>query len=186
MDTARFDDLTRTLADGLNRRRFLAGLGALAAGLLGIEATAAATTCPPGQVLAAGKRCLCKRTGRPPVHGACPCPAGLTDTGDGLGCVECHADADCPEQRTGKVEVCRSGSCVRWCDTIGCGDCRNCGMTTDGPLCFDVGVISCQVPCTSSADCGGDPCFTTEFDQGNTDCVPAGESRCGAILACTP
>jgi hypothetical protein len=63
VDTARFDDHTRSLADGMNRRRFLAGLGALTVSLVGAGTAAAGKTCPPGQVLAARKRCVCKLTG---------------------------------------------------------------------------------------------------------------------------
>jgi uncharacterized protein YndB with AHSA1/START domain len=75
MDGARFDRLTRALAQvGPTRRRLVAGLLG-AAGVVGWKRTAEAA-CPPETVQASRGRCVCKTTGRPPVDGVCPCPNG--------------------------------------------------------------------------------------------------------------
>jgi hypothetical protein len=95
MDGARFDAFVRSLAGGGSRRGFVGGLLGLGAGLVGLRASDA-QTCPPGRIARSRFGCVCRLTGRPPVAGVCPCPRGQTDTGDGLGCLACRSDADCP------------------------------------------------------------------------------------------
>jgi uncharacterized protein YndB with AHSA1/START domain len=81
MDGARFDRLTRALAViGPSRRRLVAG--ALAAVGLGGGMRTVEAACPPGQVSRRGVGCICRRTGRPPVNGVCPCPDGRPPCGD--------------------------------------------------------------------------------------------------------
>jgi hypothetical protein len=173
MDTARFDVLARSFAGGLSRRRFLVGLGALAAGLLRVGTTAAATTCPSGQVLAAGKRCVCRLTGRPPGRGqGCPCPPGLTDTGDGLGCLACRA-ADCPAGPLNTTPTCADGACTYPCAT---------GYHTCGGACVsDADPNTCGDRCTPCPD--GGACAQTV--EGEYVCLPVGGDVCPPHIACS-
>ena len=94
MDGSAFDRLARSLVTERSRRGVVGGLLGLAAGLAGVGA-AGAQTCPPGRVRRRGVGCVCRRTGRPPVGGTCPCPRGQCDFGAGCVAAECCADADC-------------------------------------------------------------------------------------------
>jgi hypothetical protein len=154
VDGTRFDRLARSLAVGHSRRHVLGGLVSLAAALAGRTAVGAA--CPPGQVRKRD-RCLCKKTGRPPVDGACPCPRGQIDTGDGLGCLACRWNDDCTAPQTcgggGTVNVCgctpeaASTTCQGTCGT----QANNCGRSVDcGPCCIaDGGDCLTDVACCS-------------------------------------
>jgi hypothetical protein len=176
VDTTRFDNLTRSLAGGTSRRRLLAGLGALTAGLLGLRTTGSAATCPPGRVFRRGVGCVCRQTGRPPVKGICPCPRGQTDTGDGLGCLECRSPADCPAPANGQP-FCAAGACSFACDQgfhrcggvcasdadpATCGDrCAPCpapgicDQTVEGTFVCTGSALGCPTSpsCTSTTDC---------------------------------
>jgi hypothetical protein len=138
LDGTRFDALARHLATGKSRRSFVGGLLGLGAGLAGIASAGAA--CPPGQVSSRG-RCLCKATGRPPVGGACSCPAG-----------RCGLGATCP------VEGCAcppeaAWECLHTIDGVGqracCADrCRNCVGFRGEAL---------AICCADEAACNADP-----------------------------
>jgi hypothetical protein len=126
MDGRRFDRWARVLATQRSRRGFLATVLGLGAGLAGMRATGAAT-CLPGQVYRRGLGCICKATGRPPVNGACPCPAGTTSCP--AGCVDLRRDPTncgvcgrvCPTglECSGGQCVCTPTSCAGCCDTEG-------------------------------------------------------------------
>lgn len=121
MDGSRFDQIARAFASERSRRGVIGGLAGLAAGLLGAT-RAAAVTCPPGQYVGSANRCLCLKTGRPPVGGNCPCSGGLVSCG-GTCCLEgqlCEAGACCT-QFQGSCEtsaeccgdiVCIQGLCI--------------------------------------------------------------------------
>src|SRR5262245_19984952 len=96
MDGDRFDRWTRGVAGGVSRRRVLGGLLGLGAGLAG--GTVPRAACPPGQTA---------------VRGACPCPAGRTDTGDGRGCLACHAAAECGTDDACASYACVAGACAK-------------------------------------------------------------------------
>jgi hypothetical protein len=169
MDGSRFDTRARSLAGARSRRSFLGGVLGLGAGLAKMSAAGAA--CPPGQVSKRG-RCLCKLTGRPPVGGACPCPAGLTDTGDGLGCLACRVDADCLP--TG--DPCQAAHCVA-------GACRA-APVPGGAACVGTDGVCCTGTCCPAAcDCltsfNGTFCYSgrsplQNFCTDDEDCPIAG------------
>jgi hypothetical protein len=112
MDGSRFDQIARTFASQRSRRGVIGGLAGLAAGLIGAT-RAGAVTCPPGQYLGSANRCLCLKTGRPPVGGSCgSCSVGLINCGGN--CVDLNTDADncgvCSLQCS-EGQVCLSGTC---------------------------------------------------------------------------
>ena len=150
MDAHRFDDVTRTFAGGASRRGLLKGIAAaFAAAALGRAAIDnAAAACPPGSVSSRG-RCLCKRTGRPPVNGVCPCPSGQITCPDGIGCREgnCCADADCPAD-----QACFDNGCAPISPELG----EDCATATcrAGLLCVE---DRCVCPGTLSTDISSDP-----------------------------
>jgi hypothetical protein len=166
MDDRRFDQITRALSSGADRRRLLAGLaGGLAAAFGGRKATRAqdindcARFCtevlPPG-----------------PQRGRCNSQAAQ---GEGP-CIECGADADsvcvtadgavaCEFAACGTGRVCLAGACVGTgtctpgstnaaCSTTCSGTFNACRQTTEGVTVCVVG-ISCSsaVPCTASSQC---------------------------------
>jgi hypothetical protein len=192
MDGSRFDRFARSLVTGTSRRGVLGGLLGLGAGLAGLRAAEAAT-CPPGRVYRRGVGCVCRLTGRPPVGGVCPCPRGQTDTGDGLGCLECPSVKECPasdpcssvacDPSVGCVTTpvpdnapdgCAAGSvcCAgRGCTPLGtASDCTACGdgCADPTPLCNPT--LGC-VACLKSDHCG--PCQTCD----NGACVVDGSSE---------
>jgi hypothetical protein len=100
MDGTRFETLARSLAGKSSRRGFLGTVGCIAAlvsGLAGV--TPAGAACPPGQVLGARGRCLCRRTGRPAVGGVCGC------AGEGEAVTSSYP-ACCPGLMVGTGGVC--------------------------------------------------------------------------------
>lgn len=160
MDGSRFDDLTRTLAGGLNRRRLLKGMvGGVLGGFAGLAGRGATAACPPGQAAVSGNRCVCKSTGRPPgADGTCPCPSGLTNCG-----------GDC-------VDTGRSS-----------GHCGGCGQAC--PVGPNVSAISCVrgacmiVACSPGyADCDGDPSNGCETALGTVEACAA----CGDVCPTAP
>jgi hypothetical protein len=175
MDGSRFDDLARSLAGRKSRRGFLGGLLALGAGLAGIAPAGAA--CPPGRVSKQGQ-CVCKQTGRPPTNGACPCPAGQTDTGDGLGCLACRADADCEDGNPCTTTACRAGACRKaavvcppasdQCLVSVCrpkaGGCVE-EAVADGTACDDGDACTRTDACRAGVCVGSNPVSCTASDQ---------------------
>jgi hypothetical protein len=119
------------LRPGGNRRGVIAGLAAVAVALVGM-ATAAEAACPPGQVRAAGRRCVCRTTGRPPIEGACPCRSDADCApGTGLCCDGlcraccCPAGFDCLSGACclAPVFLCnQSGPDLLTVETCSCGD----------------------------------------------------------------
>jgi hypothetical protein len=143
MDGSLFDRIARSLATERSRRGVLGGLLGLGAGLVGVRATDAA--CPPGQVSRPRVGCVCRRTGRPPVGGVCPCPRGQTDTGDGQGCLECRGDDECGDACAG-AGPCVQGACTS-VPTLPEG-----ASCTDGRVCLD-GACRGNGTCTTSSTC---------------------------------
>lgn len=147
MDGARFDSLTRTMAGGGSRRRFLSAVACLVGGAAMTRAEAA---CPSGQYAGSGGRCLCKTSGRPPTAGGCPCGAGQT-----------NCNGDC-------VDTSR--------DTLNCGGCGNLCPSPDPcavPFCLGA---TCQLspaaagtPCRAATrSCEG----PSSCDGSSTTCPP--------------
>jgi hypothetical protein len=185
MDGSRFDDLARSLACGTSRRGVLAVLLGLGAGLAGVAAGAAA--CPPGQVSRRGQ-CLCKLTGRPPLNGACPCPDGQTDTGDGWGCLACRSVLECPSPRPDSCQgpaVCRpDGTCgiveVAHGQPGACLGGRVCCGGACTPLGTDADCAACGDACLGTGEsCGGGSV------AGQCGCTPdCSAGVCGAADGC--
>jgi hypothetical protein len=168
MDGSRFDALARSLAGGASRRGFVGRLLGLGAGLAGIRATAAA--CPPGRVSSRG-RCLCRRTGRPPTYGICPCPQGQTDTGDGRGCLACRADGDCDVSDGCTDHGCVNGACAT--TTQANGTCCPAGRCQGGAC---ASIVATLTECGGRCDCSAPECPGTP--------VPATLEVCGIEVTC--
>jgi hypothetical protein len=188
MDGHRFDDLTRTLARG-SRRRLLAGLaGTLLSGSLARgPVRSAAAACPAEQVFRPRVGCICRATGRPPVGGVCPCPAGKTYCPDG--CVDllrdgAHCgtcDLACPEA----TPICFVGTCVECTQALHCDD--------DGDPCTVAACVAgacLQTPVAvggaclgQSGICCGGACVDSTSDPAN--CGGCGVT-CGPNQSCLP
>jgi hypothetical protein len=203
MDGHRFDGFARSLVggpaltkEGVSRRGLLAGLGALAAGWAGLEPARAAKTCPQGQVLAAGKKCVCKTTGHPPVGGICPCPSGKKACAPGGSCVPnsaCCTDAECPAAKPfcvgGACAVCPSG--MEQCPDGSC--IPACGFGGQPTMSNSQCVCQCGIgPCYPSFVCDGPPDYcvcpggtdvcVTEVNPANWHCA----AFCPGNLVCGP
>ena len=204
MDGHRFDDLTRAVASGLDRRRLVKGLTAATLGgaltRLGVRDADAA--CPPEQVQTR-RGCVCPTTGRPPdpATGYCPCPTGLTrcdgrcvdtrrDTAHCGGC-----DVTCPVGPHVDRVVCRSGVCtIAACATgAPCGDacCEPSATCVSGTCqpCTPIG-FEPESACTESTVCcdGGRCVAFPSFIGEPSFCRPAdcrlGGEPCDPITAC--
>jgi hypothetical protein len=255
MDPQRFDDLTRTVAGGVSRRRLLAGAAAALGGALNRRPAAAAcaaygrpcaadgsccngstcqggvcrcparaavcntasgpacVACPPGQILGAGCRCLCKTTGQPPVGGVCPCPNGQTACGgacvdtasDAAHCGGCGADclAALPNTATAACQqgICRAASCaLGWADCDGdsangcetplgtiddCGACGDAcpGIPNGAPVCEAGACATACLPGFKRCAVGG-PCVPDESCCTPADCRAADAANCEAAPIC--
>lgn len=173
MDDQRFDRLTRTLARATSRRGLVKG--AVATALAGIagrrsladsEAAGCSNTCPPGQYLGSGCRCLCLSTGRAPIGNSCPCPSGTKDCGGGV-CAKCCAVTDCPASTPCTTWACAAGQCVSTpvtCTQLN-GPCAE-GVCNPATGCVAQPANQGQ----ACADSDGNPC-TNGTCQG-TSCVP--------------
>jgi hypothetical protein len=152
MDAHRFDAVTRALAGGTSRRGLLKGVAAaLTAAALGRAATGdVGAACPPGAISSRG-RCICKRTGRPPVNGVCPCPSGQIVCRDGIGCRQgnCCADADCPAG-----QICADNGCVSIPIVPELGEDCSTAACQDGLRCVEG---RCVCPGTLTTDVSSDP-----------------------------
>jgi hypothetical protein len=150
MDGTRFDQLTRTLAQGTSRRRVLQGLAGTVAGVIaGRRVAPVDAACPPGQVARRGV-CVCKTTGRPSAAEGCPCASGEGRC-DGV-CTK--TPCACLPSVCPKPGVCRKGTCCQPQTTCGAGQCglidNGCGKTLDCGLC-------CTPVCDGRV-CGDDGC----------------------------
>jgi hypothetical protein len=85
------------------------------------------------------------------VNGAFPCPSGLTDTGDGLGCLACRADADCASPNPCATNTCQVGTCS---STALCAK-ELCAQTVEGAFVCLAGGGTCpaHLLCATTADC---------------------------------
>lgn len=211
MDEARFDDLTRSLAEIASRRwivRRLASvaLGAVLAGL-GLEAAAAQEAarchklgkkCERGDKCCAGKckhsKCRCTG-GMKPCKGACIPDYECCDDGN------CQADETCFKGSC----VCRGGTCGGVCCPAGeaCvgGSCGSCPAGTQlcagnifscGPGCFCgtsvEGATACVTNVGSSCSCSTDADCTARLGK-PAICLPVG-GICGSCgdpnTSCVP
>jgi hypothetical protein len=136
MDGGRFDDLTRDMAAGLQRRGLLrAALGGLAACFVGVR----------GAVAQEGNGRGSERRDCPD---GCPdgerCVAGACRPSDGV----CREDRDCRDE----ADACIGGTCEEGQCSQFVVDCR------PGYLCCNNGEC-CPQPCTTDIDCFvADPC----------------------------
>lgn len=184
MDGTCFDNLTRIMAAKGSRRRLLAAV----AGLVGGAAVAHAEgACPSGQVAAAGGRCVCKTTGRPPVDGVCPCPSNQVICNGVCSAPPCCDAASCPAPGVcvGRYccqpkTVCDSGQCGPI--ENGCGGTLNCGLcctprTTCNP--GECGVV--DNGCGGTLNCGS--CCTPRTTCNPGECGQV-DNGCGGTLSC--
>ena len=188
MDQHRFDDLTKTLADGATRRSALKTLAGGAAGALAVLLGRPAAAAPP--------------PGKGPSKSEC-CPPEAPLLCGGLTCVECCADTDCEAGLScfqGTCQTVATGACpvattcpagqpnIQYCDDPNCF----CIQTVDGTTACLPPMSVGSGSCTSSADCGAgaicvaDPCGSIPgqvcYSQGS-----CGTGACGAETeVCTP
>lgn len=181
MDGSRFDQLTKTLAQGTSRRRVLQGLaGAIAGALAGGRLADSQAACPAGSVPAAGGRCICKNSGRPPVNGSCtsgggPGGCGAGQTLCGATCVDASSDPancgacgrPCAPTNNATGVACLAGQCWVASCAPGFADCNATGF--DG----------CETQLGTNQNCGacGDAC------TGRTTCGGGGTP---GVCGCTP
>jgi hypothetical protein len=198
LDNNRFDSLTKLIALGGNRRRFLAGIGSVALGLTGAGTAEAARSCT-----AVGT--ICRKDGN--------CCSGLCSEKDRQGrqrCA-CQIDTDCPSGNacsdngvcftvctTPAGTLCTSPSGTPCdCDGLVCAGglspsrtCQDCSlpMTASGAYCQTEPGNQC---CDGNPGCfvgvkvvGGDlACFSTGTCRpSNSPCVT--DSDCGGALVC--
>lgn len=191
MDPNRFDDLTKSLATGLTRRRALGGLVGALGSIFGLGSSASASRCHhKGQVCAADADCcgalqctdgVCSRPSRdkPPrtrgceegqtrCHGAC-----VTIANDQNNCGACGNV--CPAT----TPVCSDGACI-------CTDSSTCGE----------GMVCCGGTCVAGDCCGDGDCDAASCQtcQQNTcastcsgsapDCDNAGHCICTTNSEC--
>ena len=168
MDERRIDELARSLAAGGSRRRFLAGLGGLAAGLLGAGVRRAGAVCPPDQAQAADRSCVCRATGLPPGPNGCSCPAGQARCGGACTALGTAANCTgCADACSGATPVCGPGGCV------GCltgADCAAGAPPNTAPTC--------------AGGAGSYPCAPGYHDCGDTCASDRDPATCGD--RCTP
>ncbi len=184
MDDQRFDNLTRLLGSGVNRRKVLRGL---LGGAGALAATGATRQFAGAQICDA--RVSCENVQQ---EQGCPdlCPEGSFPGSErGLSGVCCNGNGQCCSNNC--VNGVCDGAVPPECEGDGdCGACQEC----EGGECVDLS--NC---CTSDADCGGcqecegglcvdltcGPCETC----GNHTCTPiedccASDDDCGACQEC--
>ena len=167
MDGRRFDDIARTLAASASRRGVLAGLAAVAAGLVAPRGADAA--CPPGTISSRG-RCLCRTTGRPPTRDGCLCRVagtycqGTTCCG-GDGCVDLLTDVQHCGSCGNAVATDRGQGCCGGTATQ-LGTVQNCSTCGDDCNAVGAGFECCPTvegfQCVASGTCSG-PTSTSTF-----------------------
>jgi LPXTG-motif cell wall-anchored protein len=187
MDEQRFDNLTRLLGSGLNRRKVLRGLLGGAGALAGLSALRpkriGAQQCrAPGEVCqinpGQGNNCcaglICDDIDPETGNGHCgDCPSGTFCPDTGL-CSDCCADSDCTSPDSCTVVGCVGGTCQ-----VVEGGCPA------GEYCCDAQGGSCA-PCCSDGDCpAGTPICYNPGDPTNAFCVACVDSGdCGACQEC--
>jgi hypothetical protein len=197
MGGTRLDALARALAGGASRRGFLGAAAALAAALAGAGPIAGQAGCLPGRVFRRGVGCVCALTGRPPRRGACPCSAGQSDAGDGLGCLARSDDGACAE---GDPCADGAGVCVRGVCTAPCVASRTCAPFGSGCLCAGLGcgcgVVDCGgcvttaeggLACAAEVGCAaGGPCARSRDCPAGWVCATRDSSQCCGSPVCVP
>ncbi len=184
LDSTRFDDLTRLLGTGANRRKVLRGLlgGAGALAMTGAThrfAGAQPVECDtPADCGAQPDSCtewLCVE-GTCTLNGGCPvgelcCPA------QGGSCAECCNDGDCPAG----APICynpgdpTNAFCVECVDDGDCGPCESCESNTCVAYAeYCEATDSCYTPST------GGCCTTSDCDT----CETCSGGACKAITNC--
>jgi hypothetical protein len=153
MDQDCFDDLTRTLAHGLNRRAVLRGLGGGLAAALGLARSPAAAQ--------QTKRPLCHATGDPNhpwVVIDLPDPAWPAHLAHGdTPYVDCCTAGDCPAPADPcLVAVCQGGACGT-------------APGNAGAACDDSNACTEHDACDAAGDCVGTPIAGCCLDD--TECV---------------
>jgi hypothetical protein len=164
MDGHRFDDLSRAVASGLDRRRLVKGFAGATFGgaLTRHELPGSDASCPSEQVHSR-RGCVCKTSGLPPnpATGYCPCRNGLTRCGDACvsgTCQPCTPIGFEPENaRTESTVCCDGGGCVAFPTFIGEPSfCRPADCRLGGEPCT-IGSHDSITACRSWT-CSGDTC----------------------------
>ena len=175
MDDRRFDDLSRTLATGVSRRKALMGFAASLMGALGYRGTAARaaqaqcgnTSCRnnPGKC-APGCVCCVYGNGNSRCHppgtctGTVTCPPGKV-ADPVRGCVDpCTGPGSCPQPAPSSCQVatCSAGGL---CGVGPAGDNAACGagQACCGGICTTLGTVSncatCGNACSTNQICSG-------------------------------
>jgi hypothetical protein len=208
MDGDRFDDLSRTLAAGISRRKVLAGVAAGLLGTLGIRGSAGAGVsqiycgnvacasspgrCKPGCVCCVYTNPITGRVMnsrcRPP--GTCNpgdvvCPAGKV-ADPVRGCIDpCSGPGGCPQPPAGS---CRVATCATsgLCGTATAPDDTVCGT---GRACCDGGCTTlgttsncsaCGDACTANQACTAGAC-TCLYESCNGACCASGQVCIGGV-----
>jgi hypothetical protein len=204
MDSARFDNLTRSLTTAGSRRRMLAaalsGASGLVVGASSVDQARAKKTCPPCKRRKQG-RCKKKRPngtacgpgGQICQSGRCRCPGGTTDCsgscvnlgGDPRNCGSCG-------KRCGVNEQCVAGQCRCPHQSGGdeiCSPGAICCPTNNACSCIGSGQFLDPATCAAVTECpsGSTPCTSTSNVCLNTVpsrvCCPSG-TTCTAEGSC--
>lgn len=193
MDGQRFDDIARSWADGVSRRKVVksvaAGIAAAALTMVGLGKAEAVRICQVrGQVCCVNGDCCGNQCAPDAATGRrrCGCPVG---------------SATCGATCCGKGETCQNGQCQSACQTECCADtdcaagdsCCNgacADLLTDANSCG-----ACTTLCGTGTSCCGGACVDLQTDAANCD---ACGNDCGFYLgnpnspncsiggACTP
>jgi hypothetical protein len=173
LSAQRFDELTKTLADGTaSRRKFLAGLGTVAAAVLVGPRGAAAVGVPPGGSDCANQGQSC--TAQKCCQGF-DCLVDLTSSTEKFCCspnstLVCGRSC-CP---TGALGNCSGGNCVCPAGQIVCPDANNplagkcVDVSTDADNCGECGIV-CAGPIGTDPDA---PCRIRACVAGTCTTVP--------------
>lgn len=115
MDGSRFDDLARSLASPIPRRRILAGIAATLLGAIGTPVVEAATRRGPGNTCREDGNCVTGSRCRADARGrrTCVCDSGRKECGDScIPVASCCQDGDCRARDTACSKgVCANGKC---------------------------------------------------------------------------
>jgi hypothetical protein len=208
MDGQRFDELTRTLGLSLNRKRFVAALGALLVPAA-IEPAAARKRgkkrrsggsdvgaqgdpgfcegfCEANEDCAAGGGCFCdEETNRCVIL---TCGGSCTKTADCPPLSGCECSL--PEQRG---DVGTEGALLGQCVTLACSGSCDKGLCPDTPGCVcDQGTnqcvtVLCGGTCETTDDCGGpDACLCLTDGENPGICTLVCKSTCTKDADCPP
>ncbi len=192
MDSHQFDDLTRSLAIGLSRRRAMKVLASGAAGglaaFLGRHDAAAGKPCatdkdcPKNQSCATNNRCTHKCD--PALVPLCPSCQTPVCTSTGYQCQAANDGADCSYLGT-TCGVCQSGQCAFTCSA--CQICGSGGCISDpgknGTACGTGGACCAGSCCAVGQECcaGCQPACPSGQTRNQTTCrceCPSGTMLC--------